>query len=460
MGLFSSECAHCGSKEHATSDCPHGIFSSKCTKCGSKDHATNDCPHGIFSSKCAKCGSTDHATNDCPHGFFSSKCAKCGSKEHSTNDCPHGIFSSECANCGSKNHRTADCPQGIFSTSKVKSTNTTSSTSDESGCATLIGWLIGIGIIVFVVIWLAVNVVLPVVFLNSALALTILAFVLKQRKTLFAALALVGGFYMILDITNGWFSINFINNVVKDPIWITIFVYMNTIAVGVSTGLLIRPLWLKAKNVESKDKGAGTILIVSSIIIILITSSVIPIIFNCVPNHLYQNSMIMGSQNNNSELPPSNQTNINSNNSSINSGQATYSNHKLLTFSIKLPSSFKVEPMYSDNNYDHCDYSVKTSDGFEIMQLHSLLSSRFQYNDIKEFYKAALNKSSDDITYKTQKRNWFILSGYIKGSGNIFYWKRISGNQYINDMRIEYPKERANQIEPFISEIQLSLTCQ
>jgi hypothetical protein len=35
MALFSSECAQCGSTEHATKDCPHGLFSSnKCAQCG------------------------------------------------------------------------------------------------------------------------------------------------------------------------------------------------------------------------------------------------------------------------------------------------------------------------------------------------------------------------------------------------------------------------------------------
>lgn len=44
MGIFSTECGKCGSKEHATSNCSHGFFSSECGNCGSKDHATGDCP--------------------------------------------------------------------------------------------------------------------------------------------------------------------------------------------------------------------------------------------------------------------------------------------------------------------------------------------------------------------------------------------------------------------------------
>lgn len=107
---FSTECAHCGSKEHATDDCPHGLFSDKCTHCGSKNHATDACPHGLFSDKCIHCGSRDHSTDECPHGMFSDECVHCGSRNHSTSDCPHGMFSDKCAHCGSKHHSTDNCP--------------------------------------------------------------------------------------------------------------------------------------------------------------------------------------------------------------------------------------------------------------------------------------------------------------------------------------------------------------
>lgn len=287
MGLFSSECTHCGSKEHASSDCPHGIFSSKCAKCGSIDHATSDCPHGIFSSKCSKCGSTEHSTSDCPHGIFSSKCAKCGSSEHSTSDCPHGIFSSKCSNCGSKNHSTADCPQGMFgkrTSPPRQETTTPTSTSDESGCATMIGWLVGIGLVIFVVVWLAVNVVLPVALLNSALALVVLAFVFKKYKTLFASLALVGGGYMLLDITNGWLSVNFVEKVVKNPDWISAFVYINSAAIAYCVWLLVQPLWIKTVQIEPTEKKKSLILKGALILLIALATAVAPIIYHSIQN--------------------------------------------------------------------------------------------------------------------------------------------------------------------------------
>jgi uncharacterized protein YecT (DUF1311 family) len=110
MSIFSTKCAHCGSNNHATDECPHGFLSSECGHCGSKDHATDDCPHGFLSSKCGHCGSRDHATDDCPQGFLSSKCGHCGSREHPTDDCPHGFLSSKCGHCGSREHATDGCP--------------------------------------------------------------------------------------------------------------------------------------------------------------------------------------------------------------------------------------------------------------------------------------------------------------------------------------------------------------
>lgn len=110
MGMFEDECAQCGSKEHATEDCPHGPFADRCARCDSREHATESCPHDVFNAACDRCGSREHATSDCPHSAFESQCAQCGSTEHATSDCPHGFLQSECARCGSHDHATSACP--------------------------------------------------------------------------------------------------------------------------------------------------------------------------------------------------------------------------------------------------------------------------------------------------------------------------------------------------------------
>ena len=287
MGLFSTECSNCGSIEHTTDDCPHGLFSSnKCRHCGSIEHASDDCPHGIFSSnKCRHCGSLEHASDDCPHGIFSSnKCRHCGSVEHASDDCPHGIFSSnKCRYCGSVNHASDDCPHGVYRESSPKQRTASAPSSDDDNSGTrAIGWLIGVGIVVFVVVWLAVNVVLPVALLNSALVLTILAVVKKERKILFPILALVGGCYMFFDIMNGWLSANFVNNVVNDKIWITAFAYINSAAMGISTWLLVKPIWVNAKLSLAKDKSKSILLMSSVVLLISIATLLTPILFNTV----------------------------------------------------------------------------------------------------------------------------------------------------------------------------------
>jgi len=192
----------------------------------------------------------------------------------------------ECSNCGSKGHSTADCPHGISSSrsSPRQETESYSSSSDENGCAKIIGWLIGIVIVVFAVIWLAVNIVLPVALLNSALALTILALCFKKHKILFAGLALVGGCYMLMDILNGWFSANFVNKVVKDPAWISGFAYINAAAIGLSSWLLVQPIWSNAIQIRASDKRKSIMLMSISIFLVAIATITIPTVYHSIQN--------------------------------------------------------------------------------------------------------------------------------------------------------------------------------
>jgi hypothetical protein len=137
MSLSLSECGNCGSREHATTDCPHGLLSSQCAHCGSKNHATASCPHGLLSSECAHCGSKDHSSDQCPHGLLSSQCAHCGSRHHSTSECPHGLLSSRCGNCGSTDHATCDCPHRLYGSRA--DTSSPSAVSDDASASSSTG---------------------------------------------------------------------------------------------------------------------------------------------------------------------------------------------------------------------------------------------------------------------------------------------------------------------------------
>ena len=168
--------------------------------------------------------------------------------------------------------------------SRRQETKPYSSSSDDNGCAVIIGWLIGIIVVVVIAIWLALNIVLPIALLNSALALTILALCYKERKTLFASLALIGGCYMLLDIFKGWFSANFVNNVVGTPVWITCFVYFNAAAIGLSVWFLVQPIWANAKKIESSDKKKSLLLMGVSILLVVIATITIPIVYHSIQN--------------------------------------------------------------------------------------------------------------------------------------------------------------------------------
>ncbi len=157
-----------------------------------------------------------------------------------------------------------------------------SSSSDDNGCAVIIGYIIGIVVIVGVVIWLALNIVLPIALLNSALVFTILALCYKERKTLFASLALVGGSYMLLDILKGWLSANFVHNVVGNPVWITGFVYLNAAAIGLSVWFLVQPMWANSIEIEETDKQKSLLLKVGSVLLVICATVTIPIIYHSI----------------------------------------------------------------------------------------------------------------------------------------------------------------------------------
>lgn len=248
MSLFSDECSNCGSKEHATSECPHGIFSSKCAHCGSVDHASSDCPHGIFSSKCSNCGSTEHASSDCPHGIFSSKCSNCGSTEHESSDCPHGIFSSECANCGSRAHATSDCPHGIFSSrsrcahcgSRDHSTRQCplrEESDDENDYSGIWGFVVLA--ILALVVWLVFALVIPLTILNVSAIALFASLIWKKWNVHFLWTSVAGLPLGILNYNLEWFT-NSLSNKFDMGSTIPWLYALNIVAGLVSAYLLVR----------------------------------------------------------------------------------------------------------------------------------------------------------------------------------------------------------------------------
>jgi hypothetical protein len=168
----------------------------------------------------------------------------------------------------------------------------------------VIGGLIGIAILVAVVIWLLANVVLPLVLLNSALIFAILALTVKDHKPVFASLTLVGASYMLFDISNGWLSANFVNNVIKTPEWLTAFVYINAVALGVSMCMLVQPLFQKAAAVGASNKRNGVLLSIAAGALVGAPIVLLPVIHHVVGTPFSNRSVATPMSSTTSETTP------------------------------------------------------------------------------------------------------------------------------------------------------------
>jgi len=123
-------------------------------------------------------------------------------------------------------------------------------------------------------------------------------------------------------------------------------------------------------------------------------------------------------------------------------------------FTAKIPSTFVCDKLDSSPDYSRYQSSSK---GIKMIEFNSLNISRFESSDAQHLYNQAVKSSSLKISYKIQKSNWFIISG-TKENGNIVYWKRVVGDNFISDLYIEYNSSNKNIIEPYIGEISRSFT--
>jgi hypothetical protein len=128
--------------------------------------------------------------------------------------------------------------------------------------------------------------------------------------------------------------------------------------------------------------------------------------------------------------------------------------------SFELPKHMKLKNMYEEPTPDSENFEVITGDAEVIIELHSLISSRFGCDEISDCYNAAINGTELNITYKTMSGNYFVISGFNKDNGNIVYWKRAVGEWYVSDLHIEYNPLKKNKIEPFIGRISKSFKSQ
>jgi hypothetical protein len=75
---------------------------------------------------------------------------------------------------------------------------------------------------------------------------------------------------------------------------------------------------------------------------------------------------------------------------------------------------------------------------------------------IKDLFKqeardAVTPKSTKRVTYKRQKDNWFVISGYI--GPKIFYQKTILSNDMFETFYIEYAENQRQRYDPILSRL-------
>ena len=279
MGLFSeTECRHCGSKDHASDNCPHnhGLLGiggeTKCRHCGSTDHSSDNCPHnhGLIGiggeTKCRHCGSMDHSSDNCPHNHGllgiggETKCRHCGSTDHSSDNCPHnhGLLGiggeTKCRYCESKNHASDNCPhRGSSSSIPPRPSDTQySSNYDNSGSEDgLVKLVVGIAVIAFV-IWFITSVAIPLVVINIATICLIGSFVKKGWSKVLLPVSVLGGVIVVADYNSGWATHVLVSNVELFRSWIKPLVYLNLISGLMAAYFMLRDT-LNSKNPLSEE---------------------------------------------------------------------------------------------------------------------------------------------------------------------------------------------------------------
>jgi hypothetical protein len=114
--------------------------------------------------------------------------------------------------------------------------------------------------------------------------------------------------------------------------------------------------------------------------------------------------------------------------------------------------------MDEDSSVDYCDYEVRTKSDI-LIELHSMVKQRMETDDLNDLYKEAIAHIDLDISYKTMVKDFFVISGIDNRTNRIVYWKRVVGEQFVSDLRIEYDKSNKSVIERYIGKISGSFRC-
>ena len=128
-----------------------------------------------------------------------------------------------------------------------------------------------------------------------------------------------------------------------------------------------------------------------------------------------------------------------------------YTTQNVCDSSITLPSSYTLINENNALNKDYCDFIVDTKDKYIDFYLSALILGRFNISSLSDAYNNAIIQCNLDISSTKKSSNHFVITGRDKITGNIIHWKRIIGDRYVSDLRIEYDSEKHLELASEVS---------
>ena len=126
---------------------------------------------------------------------------------------------------------------------------------------------------------------------------------------------------------------------------------------------------------------------------------------------------------------------------------STYTNSRF-NYSIEYPANLLIPRGEAPNGDGQIFASADGQAQMIIYGMHNVFERSLQDLFQKESQDAANAKISKQVTYKRQKDNWFVVSGYI--GPKIFYQKTFLSNDLFKSFYIEYPISQRKLYDPIL----------
>ncbi len=128
----------------------------------------------------------------------------------------------------------------------------------------------------------------------------------------------------------------------------------------------------------------------------------------------------------------------------------TYSNARF-NYSIDYPANLLIPQGEAPNGDGQIFASRDQEARMIIYGTHNVLEQTIQDLFKKESQDASSKQITKNVTYKRQKDNWFVVSGYI--GPKIFYQKTFLSNDMFKSFYIEYPQNQRHLYDPILSRL-------